>query len=74
MNIYTLYIDDDRYQVPTLMTVELDDDLGALAYIAQLFSKSRHYQAIEIWEEDRQVAHKTRPAQDVHSAGLGPST
>jgi hypothetical protein len=59
--IYTLYIDDDRYRVPTLLCVEIADDARALAYIAALFTQSEHYRAIEIWEGDRKVAHHPRP-------------
>jgi hypothetical protein len=59
---YTLYIEDDRYRVPTLLSVELADDIEALAYMAKLFSKSEHYQAMEIWEGDRQVTRSDRSA------------
>ncbi|HUO22583.1 MAG TPA: hypothetical protein VMU59_08725 [Caulobacteraceae bacterium] len=61
MNIYTLYIEDDRYQVPSLLTVELAGDPEAMAHVDQLFARSAHYQAIEIWEEDRRVGRAVRP-------------
>ena len=61
MKIYTLYIDDDRYRVPTLLSVELMDDTQASAHIARLFTRSEHYRAIEVWEEERQVEHCLRP-------------
>ena len=61
MPIYTLYIEDDRYRVPTLLTEELVDDVRALAYMTQLFDKSRHYLAIEMWDGDRQVIRAARP-------------
>lgn len=60
--IYTLYIEDDRYRVPTLLSVELADDIEAMAYMAKLFSTSEHYQAMEIWDGDRQVTRGDRPA------------
>jgi hypothetical protein len=56
MKIYTFYIDDDRYGVPTLLSEEITDDVRALTFANQLFSKSDHYRAIEIWEDDRFVA------------------
>lgn len=61
MPIYTLYIEDDRYRVPTLLSEELADDIRALAYMAQLFAKSEHYKAIELWEGERQVVRSLRP-------------
>ena len=62
MPIYTLYIDDDRYRVPTLLSEELVDDTRALAYIGQLFGKSPHYLAIEVWDGERQVTRSERPS------------
>ncbi len=56
MKIYTFYIDDDRYGVPTLLSEEKAGDAQALIFANQLFSKSEHYRAVEIWDEDRFVA------------------
>ena len=61
MIIYTLYIEDDRYRVPSLLSMELADDSLALAGAAELLAKSDHYQAIEIWDGDRLVARCARP-------------
>jgi hypothetical protein len=61
MPIYTLYIEDDRYQVPTLLTEALADDLRALEFVTGLFAKSAHYLAVEIWDGDRQVTRSLRP-------------
>ena len=61
MPIYTLYIEDDRYRVPTLLTEALVDDMRALDFAARLFAKSPHYVAVEIWDDDRQVARSLRP-------------
>jgi hypothetical protein len=56
---YTLYVHDGRYAVPTLLTVELRDDDRVRDYAARKLAESDHYTAVEIWEDDRQVAHVT---------------
>jgi hypothetical protein len=70
MNLYTLYIEDDRYRVPTLMTAELADDETALAYVSTLLSSSSHYLSVEIWEGSRQLPHTLR-ADRAESGGTG---
>ena len=68
MPIYTLYIEDDRYRVPTLLTEELVDDTKALAYATRLFTQSPRYMSIEVWDGDRRVIVRPRPgAQDAGS-------
>lgn len=62
MKIYTFYIDDDRYRVPTLLSAEVADDAHALNFAHQLFSKSHHYGAIEIWDDERFVSREARDA------------
>ncbi len=62
MTIYTFYIDDDRYRVPSLLSEALADDAHALKFAHQLFSRSDHYYSIEIWDDDRFVARDTKPS------------
>ena len=64
MPIYTLYIEDDRYRVPSLLSEELANDAAALAYLEAVLAKSAHYLAIEMWDGDRQVVRRTMPADD----------
>jgi len=54
--IYTLFIDDDRYSVPSLDAVGADDDDAATAFARDRLALSPHYSAIEVWEGERQVA------------------
>lgn len=61
MKIYTLFIEDDRYSVPTLLSIERADDIGAQAYTIELLDKSAHYKAVEIWDGERHVSRETRP-------------
>ena len=64
MKTYTLYVHDGRYAVPTLLTVEMRDDERVREYAAQRLAESVHYSAVEIWEDDRQVAHVTAEGSD----------
>jgi hypothetical protein len=61
MRIYTLYIDDDRYSVPSLLSIEHEDDDGAMAHAVRLLASSSHYLAVEVWEDDRHLAKLFRP-------------
>ncbi len=52
---YTLYVHDSRYAVPSLMTVEMRDDERVRQFAAEQLTRSPHYTAVEIWEDDRKV-------------------
>jgi hypothetical protein len=60
MKIYTLYIEDDRYSVPTLLTAEMPDDDRVMHYTADILSQSQHYLAVEVWDGDRRVGATMR--------------
>jgi hypothetical protein len=55
LKTYTLYVHDGRYQVPTLLTIDARDDEGARAHAEQHLRTSSHYQAVEVWEDERLV-------------------
>jgi len=55
LKIFTLYVEDDRYSVPTLFTAELRDDASAMAHASNLLGNADHYLSIEIWDGDRRV-------------------
>ena len=55
VSTYTLYVRDGRYVVPTLLTIESRDDEAARAHARRHLESSAHYQAVEIWEDERQV-------------------
>jgi hypothetical protein len=63
VKIFTLYVDDDRYSVPTLFTVDVHDDAGAMAFATELLNSSPHYLAVEVWDDDRRVG-KVRDLED----------
>ena len=60
MKIFTLYIEDDRYSVPTLLTAEMRDDVGAMGYASGLLAEAPHYLSVEIWDGDRRVGKAVR--------------
>jgi hypothetical protein len=60
VKIYTLYIEDDRYSVPTLLTAEMGDDNSVIQHSANILQQSRHYLAVDIWDDERHVARVDR--------------
>ena len=52
VNIYTIYIHDDRYSVPTLDIINASTDAEAVAEATERLNASAHYNAIEIWLGD----------------------
>ena len=68
MKPYFLFVEDDRYTVPTLDTINAHDDERAIAHAAKRLAASSHYRAIEIWEDERLVARLTRADLDPTSA------
>jgi hypothetical protein len=60
VNIYTLYIHDDRYSVPSLYMATLSDDARALEIARGRLANSTHYLKIEVLEGDRLVAVLSR--------------
>jgi hypothetical protein len=55
LNVYILYVHDDRYSVPTLDTVSVRDDARAIELAVKRLAASPHYQAVELWDGDRLV-------------------
>ncbi len=55
MKTYTLYVEDDRYAAPTLLTVEARDDERVRELAQRRLAESPHYLGVEIWEDDRLV-------------------
>jgi hypothetical protein len=45
---YELYLDDDRYAVPTLHLIPARDQAGALEIAARLMGESRHHRGAEL--------------------------
>ena len=55
MKLFALYVDDERYSVPTLFTVDLPDDASAMTFASELLNSSPHYLAVEVWDGEQRV-------------------
>ena len=56
MNVYVLYIHDDRYSVPTMDSLRASDDATATQLLKQRLESSPHYFAVALWQDERFVA------------------
>ena len=54
MRTYTLYIEDDRYSVPTLLFVSASDDASARRIAREKLSDPHHL-AVELREDERVI-------------------
>jgi hypothetical protein len=57
---YILYVYDDRYSVPNLDTISVDDDALAIALAENRLASSHHYRAVEVWDDERPVGRIER--------------
>lgn len=48
MPTFEAYIDDDRYEVPSLYLINAHDDAGASAAAQRLLDESPHHQRVEL--------------------------
>ena len=51
MRTYTLYIEDDRYSVPTLLFTTAVDDDAALRFANDVLAKP-HHRSVEVRDDD----------------------
>ena len=61
MRNYILYIEDDRYSVPTLEFVTAADDAAARRIAREKLS-NRHHLAVEVRENERVIGRVVPPA------------
>jgi hypothetical protein len=55
LNVYVLYIHDDRYSVPTVDSLRASDDESAKQLLRQRLQSSPHYFAVALWHDERFV-------------------
>ena len=55
MKTYFLYVNDDRYSVPSLDSILAPDDARARDAAKAKLAASPHYGAVEVWDDDRLV-------------------
>lgn len=53
---FELFLDDDRYSVPTLKLVSADDTRDAVVIASRLLDESEHHRGVEICCEGRRLA------------------
>ena len=56
VDVYTIYIEDDRYSVPTIDILMANDDAHVQRLAAGRLISSPHYIAIEVWQDERIVS------------------
>jgi hypothetical protein len=52
---FELYVDDDRYSVPTLHLITAPDAETALAAAEARLADSIHYRGVELWQSGRRL-------------------
>jgi hypothetical protein len=45
---YEVYVDDDRYQVPSLYLISATNEARAHAVVEELWRSSKHHQGVEL--------------------------
>jgi hypothetical protein len=60
MQTYCLYIEDDRYSVPTLLFIIAADDAEAQRIAAEKLSEPHHL-AVEVREVERELCRLVSP-------------
>jgi hypothetical protein len=68
---FEIFIDDDRYSVPTLRLVSATDEAEARRVAADMLATNGHYRGIEVCREGRRLIGLGSYAQDVR--GLRPA-
>jgi hypothetical protein len=60
LKTYIVYVHDGRYAAPTLLTIDAPDDESVLKHAEAHLNASPHYNAVEVWDDDRLVAKVER--------------
>ena len=64
MRDYALYVEDDRYTVPTLLFVTTTDEAAAERLARKKLRDSPHHLSVEVREADRLLFKLTPPSAD----------
>lgn len=68
--MFEIYVEDDRYTVPTLRLFVAADDLGARELAAKVLAESAHHRGVEVRRGDRRVATLVACAGALDDPGL----
>ena len=58
---FELYVDDDRYSVPTLHLIAARDEAHAMAVAQARLDESHHHCGVELWQDGRRLAALGEP-------------
>ena len=61
--VFEVYVDDDRYSVPTLHLLVADEAM-AWRIADEMLRENTHHRGAELWCEGRRVARLGSPTQD----------
>jgi hypothetical protein len=67
LNVYVLYIHDDRYSVPTVDSLRASDDERAKQLLRERLQASPHYFAVALWQDERFVDRIEKVPGDMSS-------
>jgi hypothetical protein len=56
MRTFSIFIMDERYAVPTVALINVDDLLRAAEVAQARLEESPHHQSVELFEDDRPLA------------------
>jgi hypothetical protein len=55
--VFEIYLDDDRYSVPTLhLLVAATDEAAAWRVAEEMMRENAHHRGAELWRDDQRVA------------------
>jgi hypothetical protein len=69
VNIYVLYIHDDRYTVPTVDSLSASSDEVAAYLMENRLGSSPHYFAAELWLDERLIARLAKTPDQTRCTG-----
>jgi hypothetical protein len=55
LRTFTVYIEDDRYSVPTLNVISLRDDVRAREWAEGAMQENPHYRGVEVCEDGERL-------------------
>jgi hypothetical protein len=61
LNVYTLYIEDDRYSVPSIDILMASSDEQAEELAGLRLASSPHYLSVAVWRDEQLVCELADP-------------
>jgi hypothetical protein len=74
MTDYEVYIDDDRYRVPSLYLITANSDMRARRVIEDLWRSSEHHQGVELRRDGERLVGLGSLAEGIPTNRRGSET